>query len=71
LTSFGNPGIGTIFRVGYYRDGADPNTIYSIVSLYDNNQIRVNITLITTLNSGQSYLLNALEFEKTAKLNRQ
>ena len=27
LTSFGNPGIGTSFRVGYYRDWADPNTI--------------------------------------------
>ena len=59
LTSFGNPGIGTSFRVGYYRDGADPNTIYSILSLYDNNQIRLNGTLITTLNSGQSYLFNA------------
>jgi gliding motility-associated-like protein len=59
LTSFGNPGIGTSFRVGYYRDDANPNTIYSIMSLYDNNQIRLNGNLITTLNTGQSYLFNA------------
>ncbi|WP_316759637.1 gliding motility-associated C-terminal domain-containing protein [Pedobacter aquatilis] len=59
LFSFGDAGIGTSFRVGYYRDGDLAGTerpIYSIMALDDNSVIRVAGLVKATLNKGQSYL---------------
>ncbi|RQO31434.1 hypothetical protein DBR32_05590 [Taibaiella sp. KBW10] len=60
LFSFGNAAIGTIFRVGYYRDGILQGTtqkpIYSIMAIENNTTIRLNGSAIVTLNAGQSYL---------------
>ncbi|WP_167369513.1 Ig-like domain-containing protein [Flavobacterium defluvii] len=67
LTSFGDAGIGIRFRVGYYRDGSlgnfggfgDQRPIYSIMATVDNTTIKINNAIVTTLNSGQSYLFKA------------
>ena len=60
LFSFGDAGIGTAFRVGYYRDGnlagKDDQPIYSIMALDDNTEIKIAGVVKTTLNKGQSYL---------------
>jgi len=61
LTSFGDAGIGTNFRVGYYRDGAIFGTekpIYSVLAISNGTVISVNGVATTTLNAGQSYLFN-------------
>jgi gliding motility-associated-like protein/uncharacterized repeat protein (TIGR01451 family) len=68
LFSFGDAAVGNAFRVGYYRDGdlngVDANIstkrpVYSILALENNTTIKLNSTAITTLNSGQSYILQA------------
>jgi uncharacterized repeat protein (TIGR01451 family) len=59
LLSFGDAGIGTSFRVGYYRDGDLAGTerpIYSIMALENNTTIKIGGVATTTLNAGQSYL---------------
>ncbi len=67
LTSFGDAGIGSRYRIGYYRDGSLGNfgsfgeqfPTYSIMAINDGTSIKLNGTAITTLNAGQSYLFKA------------
>ncbi len=68
LFSFGDAAIGNTFRVGYYRDGdlngvgASVSTIrpvYSVLAIENNTTVKLNGTAITTLNAGQSYILQA------------
>jgi len=68
LFSFGDAAIGNTFRVGYYRDGdlngvsASVSTIrpvYSVLAIENNTTVKVNGTAVTTLNAGQSYILQA------------
>lgn len=67
LTSFGDAGLGVRFRVGYYRDGSlgnfnnygDQRPIYSIMATVNNTTVKINSTVTTTLNAGQSYLFKA------------
>ncbi|MEN2399532.1 hypothetical protein GKZ90_0007070, partial [Flavobacterium sp. MC2016-06] len=67
LTSFGDAGIGIRFRVGYYRDGTlgnfnglgDQRPIYSVMATVNNTTVKINNTITTTLNAGQSYLFKA------------
>ena len=61
LTSFGGPGIGLEFRVGYYRDGPLPGErpIYSVLALNDDTEVFLDGNLITTINTGQSYLFRS------------
>ncbi|MFC4196859.1 hypothetical protein, partial [Pedobacter jamesrossensis] len=60
LFSFGDAGVGTAFRVGYYRDddltekGERP--IYSIMALDDNTEVKIAGVVTVTLNKGESYL---------------
>uniref|UniRef100_UPI00056C5E66 PKD-like domain-containing protein n=1 Tax=Olivibacter sitiensis TaxID=376470 RepID=UPI00056C5E66 len=63
LFSFGDPAIGTSFRIGYYRDGIldtrdgrNHYPVYSVMALEDNTTVSRNGTVLTTLNAGQSYL---------------
>lgn len=60
LFSFGDAAIGTIFRVGYYRDGilqgSTQKPIYSIMAIENNTTVKVNGSAVATLNAGQSYL---------------
>ncbi|WP_165501395.1 beta strand repeat-containing protein, partial [Pedobacter psychrodurus] len=69
LFSFGDAAVGNAFRVGYYRDGdlngvaasvSTKRPVYSILALENNTTIKLNGTAITTLNSGQSYILQAV-----------
>lgn len=62
LFSFGDPAIGTSFRVGYYRGGTINSSnnlrpVYSIMALNDNTVINFHGTYLTTLNKGQSYII--------------
>lgn len=67
LTSFGDAGKGTTFRVGYYRNGNLGNfggfgfrrPIYSILATQDNTSVQINNITTVTLNAGQSYLFEA------------
>ena len=67
LTSFGDAGKGTNFRVGYYRDGDLGNfgnngfrrPIYSILAIQNNTSVQINNVATVTLNAGQSYLFEA------------
>ncbi|WP_293787409.1 PKD-like domain-containing protein, partial [uncultured Pedobacter sp.] len=68
LFSFGDAAIGNNFRVGYYRDGdlngvaSNVSTIrpvYSVMAIENNTTVKLNGTAITTLNAGQSYILQA------------
>jgi len=59
LTSFGNAGIGTSFRVGYYRDDNGPSPIYSVMALADSTVVRVETGQIFTIQHGQSVLFSA------------
>ncbi|SER48687.1 Ig-like domain-containing protein, partial [Flavobacterium frigoris] len=58
LTSFGNPGIGVSFRIGYYRNDSTGNgtPIYSAMALYNNTVVSLNGTVVATLQAGQSWL---------------
>ncbi|RZM21598.1 MAG: hypothetical protein EOO88_32465 [Pedobacter sp.] len=59
LFSFGDAGIGTSFRIGYYRNGDLAGTerpIYSIMAIENNTTIKIAGAVVTTLNAGQSYL---------------
>ncbi|MFT3705609.1 MAG: Ig-like domain-containing protein [Agriterribacter sp.] len=60
LFSFGDAGVGTAFRVGYYRDGflasGAGKPVYSVMALENSTTVKINGTAITTLNAGQSYL---------------
>ncbi|MCZ4221874.1 gliding motility-associated C-terminal domain-containing protein [Pedobacter rhodius] len=59
LFSFGDAGIGTSFRVGYYRDGnlaGNERPTYSIMAIENNTIIKIAGAAVTTLNVGQSYL---------------
>ncbi|MEC4050512.1 hypothetical protein OX284_013810, partial [Flavobacterium sp. SUN046] len=61
LTSFGDAGTGTNFRVGYYRDGSifsSEKPIYSVLAITNNTVVSINGVATTTLNAGQSYLFN-------------
>lgn len=71
LTSFGNAGIGTTFRVGYYRN-SNLNTnlafgndslftapIYSVLAINDNTSITIDGVSTVILNEGESYLFQA------------
>jgi large repetitive protein len=67
LTSFGDAGIGVKYRIGYYRDGSlgnfnnygDQRPIYTIMAINNGTSIKLNGTVIATLNAGQSYLFKA------------
>ncbi|MDQ8003742.1 MAG: Ig-like domain-containing protein [Pedobacter sp.] len=67
LFSFGDAAVGTAFRVGYYRDGdlasrslaRDKRPVYGLMAVEDNTIVKLNGIAITTLNEGQSYLLQA------------
>ncbi|MGL2995239.1 hypothetical protein ACSVH7_14625, partial [Flavobacterium sp. TSSA_36] len=62
LTSFGDAGIGIRYRIGYYRNGNIAGTekpTYSIMAINDGTTIKLNGTVLTTLNAGQSYLFQA------------
>ncbi|MEP6928705.1 MAG: hypothetical protein ABI850_01785, partial [Flavobacterium sp.] len=67
LTSFGDAGIGIKYRIGYYRDGSlgnfnsygDQRPIYTIMAISNGTSIKLNGTVIATLNAGQSYLFKA------------
>jgi len=59
LFSFGDAGVGTSFRVGYYRDGnlaGSERPIYSIMALDDDTDIKIDGLTKAKLNKGQSYL---------------
>lgn len=60
LFSFGDAGIGTVFRLGYYRDGVLQGTatkpVYSVMAIENNTTVLLNGSAIATLNAGQSYL---------------
>ena len=59
LFSFGDAGIGTAFRVGYYRDGdlaGSERPTYSIMAIENNTIIKIAGSAVATLNAGQSYL---------------
>ncbi|WP_165829081.1 HYR domain-containing protein, partial [Flavobacterium sp. HTF] len=67
LTSFGDAGIGVKYRIGYYRDGSLGNfgnygeqfPIYTIMAINNGTSIKLNGTVIATLDAGQSYLFKA------------
>ncbi|WP_367755591.1 gliding motility-associated C-terminal domain-containing protein [Flavobacterium sp. WC2430] len=70
LTSYGNPGVGINFRVGYYRNGTlgpfqwetsiqNQLPIYSVMAIVNNTVVKLNGTTLTTLHAGQSYLFKA------------
>ncbi|WP_369769702.1 gliding motility-associated C-terminal domain-containing protein [Flavobacterium sp. WC2416] len=70
LTSYGNPGIGIKFRVGYYRNGTlgpfqwetsiqNQLPTYSVMAIVNNTVVKLNGTTLTTLQAGQSYLFKA------------
>ncbi|PRZ19582.1 Ig-like domain-containing protein, partial [Flavobacterium granuli] len=61
LSSFGNPGVGVSFRVGYYRNDSTGNgtPIYSAMALYNNTVLSVNGSVVATLQAGQSWLFKA------------
>ncbi|MFC4144137.1 DUF11 domain-containing protein, partial [Pedobacter mendelii] len=59
LFSFGDAGVGTAFRVGYYRDddlAGNERPTYSIMAIENNTIIKIAGVAVTTLNAGQSYL---------------
>ncbi|MGH2664925.1 MAG: hypothetical protein ACRDEC_03860, partial [Flavobacterium sp.] len=58
LFSFGSSGIGTNFRVGYYRNvGAAADLGYSIMAIENATQVSLNGVNLVTLNAGQSYII--------------
>ncbi len=66
LTSFGNEGLGITFRLGYYR--SDYNgvgfcyalpVVNCVMATANNTDIILNGAVITTLNTGQSYIFLA------------
>jgi gliding motility-associated-like protein len=59
LTSFGDAGIGTEFRVGYYRDENGPNPVYSVLALTDNTIVTVEKNRQYKLKKGESILFAA------------
>ncbi|MGM9479550.1 PKD-like domain-containing protein, partial [Pedobacter sp. GSP4] len=68
LFSFGDAAVGNAFRVGYYRDGdlngvattvSTKRPVYSVLAIENNTTVKLNGTAITTLNAGQSYILQA------------
>ncbi|WP_123947462.1 T9SS type B sorting domain-containing protein [Flavobacterium reichenbachii] len=67
LTSFGDAGLGIRYRIGYYRDGSlgnfnnygDQRPIYTIMAISNGTSVKLNNTVIATLNAGQSYLFKA------------
>jgi len=67
FTSMGDQGLGTSFRIGYYAQvtgnscfaGETGAPIYSILAKYNSTTVTLNGNLVTTLNAGQSYLLQA------------
>ena len=63
LVSFGNEGIGTAFRLGYYRTNytgiSSGAPIYSVMAIEDNTGITVNDIEFVTLNAGESTLFYA------------
>ncbi|WP_189318528.1 gliding motility-associated C-terminal domain-containing protein [Flavobacterium sp. LM5] len=62
LTSFGDAGIGVRYRIGYYRNGNIAGTerpTYSIMAINNGTTIKLNGSVLTTLNAGQSYLFQA------------
>lgn len=66
FTSFGDQGLGTSFRVGYYSTnnggGCYSETgapIYSVMAIQNSTTVQLNGTNLVTLNAGQSYLFQA------------
>src|SRR5690606_33944325 len=63
LVSFGNEGLGTSFRLGYYRSSYTGlntgNPVYSVMAIQDDTTIILNGSIIATLNEGQSRLFTA------------
>ena len=62
LFSFGDAGIGTSFRVGYYRNTNAADLGYSIMAISDGTVVSVNGTVLVTLNAGQSYIIPSLTY---------
>ncbi|MEI7509240.1 MAG: hypothetical protein WCJ62_07215, partial [Flavobacterium sp.] len=58
LSSYGDAGIGTQYRLGYYRATTSgiTNQCYSVMAIYDGTIVKLNGTVLTTLNAGQCYL---------------
>src|SRR5690606_22873608 len=63
LVSFGNEGIGTAFRLGYYRSSYvglnTGNPVYSVMAIEDDTTVTLNGVLLATLDQGQSRLFTA------------
>lgn len=63
LVSFGNEGIGTSFRLGYYRSSYvglnTGNPIYSVMAIEDDTNIILNGSIIANLDEGESRLFIA------------
>lgn len=62
LSSYGNPGRGTNFRLGYYRSDYYWNEEipqYSAMALHDNTTISLNGNYLVTLQTGESYIFRA------------
>src|SRR5690554_206187 len=63
LVSFGSEGIGTSFRLGYYRSSYvglnTGNPIYSVMAIEDDTNIILNGSIIANLDEGESRLFIA------------
>lgn len=66
FTSLGDQGLGTGFRLGYYINASGSGwncnnetqaPIYAFMAIYNGTNLYLNGKLITTLNAGQSYLM--------------
>ncbi|MFA7445602.1 MAG: hypothetical protein WCY89_06605, partial [Flavobacteriaceae bacterium] len=63
LVSFGNEGMGTSFRLGYYRSNYvglnTGNPVYSVMALQDDTTLVLGGVVLTTLDEGESRLFTA------------
>ena len=64
MSSYGDQGIGTDFRVGYYRanygglsgvNGSPAEPVYSVMAITNGTNVLLNGTVLVTLNAGQTY----------------
>lgn len=67
FTSYGDQGLGTAFRVGYYKNVWNSTQcysereapLYSVMAISNSTTVQLNGTNLVTLNAGQSYLFQA------------
>src|SRR5690554_3535288 len=63
LVSLGSEGIGTNFRLGYYRSSygglVSGGPIYSVMAVENSTEVYINGVLLVNLNAGQSHMFQA------------